>query len=409
MKRPQPFAPARKAKGRAGPFSAMLVLWLVVIGVVAFIGSLVFGAFGAEWDKGNDGRAHALSRSAIGYAGVIALLRDIDTEVVISRETHVTPDNSLLVVTPPISADPDAIDKVTFRGPRLIVLPKWGSGPIGQGWVRGRETYTDKLALRPFNGAEGQARMQIRKGAAKRVLTWADGSPFAQTGAIDGFRTITGGGLTPVIVDASGGVVLGRLGKEWVLSDPDLLNTHGISDIATARAGLQIVQIARRGGGPVVFDVSLNGLRSERNLLQLILEPPFLGVTLALALAALLLAVQAAGRFGPPIEKGRAIALGKQGLADNSAALIRLARREHRMVERYALWVRGVAARAVGAPPSLGEDDLETLLDRLSEKAGQPPFTQLRREAAAAQDLGAALYAARRLYAWRLEMTRERR
>ncbi|NBB16263.1 hypothetical protein GVN21_12925 [Caulobacter sp. SLTY] len=409
MRKAQPFAPARRARVRAGPFSAMLVLWLVVIGVLAFIGSLVFGAFGSEWDKGDDGRAHALSRSAIGYAGVIELLRGTATDVEISRETQVWDENSLLILTPPIHADPETIEKVLFDGPRLIVLPKWDSGPSSRGWVRGRDTFTDKESLGPFNGKEGQARMQIRKGVAKRVLTWADGRPFARTGPIDGFRTVTGGGLTPVIVDASGGTVLGRLGKEWVLSDPDLLNTHGISDIATAKAGLELLEVARDGGGPVVFDVSLNGLKSERNLLQLILEPPFLGVTLALGLAALLLAVQAAGRFGPPLEKGRAIALGKQGLADNSAALIRLARREHRMVERYALWVRGVAARAVGAPPSLAETDLEALLDRLSDQAGQPPFTQLRREAAAAQDLGAALNAARRLYAWRLEMTRERR
>jgi len=332
------------------------------------------------------------------------------TEVEISRDGFPgDQDPSLVVFTPPIGAGPDTMDEVTAEGQRLIVLPKWAVGPFRKGWVRGRETYPDKLALRPFNGEEGQARMTVRKGVAKRVLTWADGQPFATTGPIDSFRTLSGGGLTAVIRDASGGIVLGRVGKEWVVSDPDLLNTHGISDIATARAGLELLNVARAGGGPVVFDVSINGLKKQRNLLQLALEPPFLGVTLALGLAALLLAVQAAGRFGPPVEKGRAIALGKQGLADNSAALIRLARREHRMVERYALWTRGVAARAVGAPPTLGEAELETLLDRLSEKSGQPPFTQLRREAAAANDLGSALAAARRLYAWRLEMTRERR
>jgi hypothetical protein len=406
----QPFAPARRNRLRAaGPFSAMLVLWLVVIGVTAFIGSLVFGAFGSQWDQGDDGRAHALSRSAIGYAGVIELLRGTNAAVEVSRESKIWTEYSLLILTPPVYADPDTIDQVKFEGPRLIVLPKWASGPSTKGWVRGRDTFPDDLSLRPFNGKDGQARMLIRKGVANRVLTWADGRPFARTGPIDGFRTITGGGLTPVIVDASGGIVLGRQGKEWFLSDPDLINTHGISDIATAKAGLELIQVARADGAPVVFDVSLNGLKSERNLLQLILEPPFLGVTLALALAALLLAVQAAGRFGPPVERGRAIALGKQGLADNSAALIRLARREHKMVERYALWARGVAARAVGAPPSLAEDELEALLDRLSKQAGQPPFTELRRQAAAAQDLGAALNAARRLYAWRLEMTRERR
>lgn len=400
----------RAGKRDLGPFSATLVLWLVVIGVLAFIASMVVAAFASDWQSGDNGAGHALSRSAIGFAGAVELLRQTGTEVEISRTDYPGDEqSSLLVLTPPQDARPEALDEIEFDGPRMAVLPKWAPAPFRQGWVRGRKMLDPDKTLESVNGEKGKTELQIHPGAARRTLVKADGQPFAVTGPIEGFRTVSGGGWTPVVVDAKGGIVLGRNKGRWILSDPDLLNTQGLTELATARAGLGLLDLAREGDGPVIFDVSLNGIKSQRNLLQLAFTPPFLGVTLALGLAALLLALQAMARFGPPIEQDRTFALGKQGLVDNSAALIRLARREHRMVERYALYVRGEAARAVGAPHSIAEVDLEALLDRMSVQQGLSAFTELRRQAAAAPDLGAALIAARRLYSWRLEMTRERR
>ncbi|MBI1407105.1 MAG: hypothetical protein GC145_13385 [Caulobacter sp.] len=423
--------PSKKRLARGvGPFSVVLVLWLAAIGALAFIATLVIGAFGSEWKSGDNGAGHALSRSAIGFAGAVEVLRGMGTEVEISKIDYPDEDGrSVLIMTPPAGVDPEAVSGIAFEGPRLLVLPKWSPGPYRPGWVRGRTTLGAEETLSAVNGqkdddededpdqdADGKdvqkappTVLTVDQAKARRTLVLADGRPFATTGALEGFRTITGGGWHAVVRDAKGGIVLGWRDEEWILSDPDLFNTHGLSDLATAKAGLALLQLVRDGDGPVVFDVSLNGLKSERNLLQLAFMPPFLGVTLALGLASLLLAMQAVARFGPPIERDRAFALGKQSLADNSAALIRLARREHRMVERYAIYVRGEAARAVGIPHSIAEADLEALLDRMSAQLGLPPFTELRQQGAAAHDLGSALVAARRLYFWRLEMTRERR
>ncbi len=80
----------------------------------------------------------------------------------------------------------------------------------------------------------------------------------------------------------------------------------------------------------MIFDVTLNGYKLERNPLRLMFDPPFLAVTLCFAAALALAGLQTAFRFGPVRRPSRVFALGKEALTDNSAQLIRLAGREGR-------------------------------------------------------------------------------
>src|SRR5439155_9784136 len=95
------------------------------------------------------------------------------------------------------------------------------------------------------------------------------------------------------------------------------------------QTGFAIVGALKAGDGPVMFDATLNGFARERSILRLLFDPPFLAVTLCLFAAAALAGFQAFVRFGPMRRSGRVFALGKEALADSSAALIRLAAREH--------------------------------------------------------------------------------
>ena len=78
------------------------------------------------------------------------------------------------------------------------------------------------------------------------------------------------------------------------------------------------------------------------------------------------------------------------------------------MAEPYARLIRDRAARDVGAGQVADEAQLETLLDRLGERRTELSIAALSAEARQVADPFGLLRLARRLYQWKLEMSRER-
>ncbi len=393
-------------------FSARTVIALLVAGVFAFSAMAVLSAYAPDLRGGSDGGAHALSRSAVGFAGLSELLKATGDPVLISRDPGGrTPSTSLLIVTPDTDVDKVALNNLTSTGPTLIVLPKWESpsDPNHPGWV------TKLGAIDPDDVAKVLDKrligVKVVRDAVRAPveLFGLPGEP-RRTGPIDQLQTLTGYS-TALVKDAQGRAILAASagGRFFILSDPDLLNTQGLKDLATAQAGVEVVRMLRNGDGPVMFDVTLNGFNRSRNLLKLAFAPPFLGATLCLAAAALLMALQVLTRFGSPRASRRAIALGKQALADNSAALIRLARREPKMAGRYLDLTRLAVAKALGVGP-MKPDDLDALLDRHAARSGgKHSLGALKLEAATVSDRAGLMRLARDLHDWKMEMTGERR
>jgi hypothetical protein len=115
----------------------------------------------------------------------------------------------------------------------------------------------------------------------------------------------------------------------------------------------------------------------------------------------------AAIRFGAPEREAPAFAPGKQALADNSAGLIAMARREGRMAPGYLALTRRALSRQLGMPKTLSETELAALLDRMGDQAGlDSRWTDLgsglAQPAASREDLRQK---ARALWRWRKEMT----
>jgi hypothetical protein len=395
-----------------GAFTARTVIALLIAGVFAFSAFVALSAYAPDLRGGSDGGGHALSRSAIGYAGMVRLLKTMGEPVLVSRDAKArTASTSLLVLTPPVDVDKDALNNLTATGPTLIVMPKWVAAPDmrNPGWVAKVGALDPGAVAKVLDKRFVGVSIVRDKAVAPMRLLGLPGGPVL-TGPIDQLQTI-GGDPDPILKDADGRAILSKSddGRVFILSDPDLLNTQGIKDLATARAGVAILQSVRGGDGPIIFDVTLDGLGRSRNLAKLAFEPPFLGATICLGAAALLVALQALTRFGAPRRAGRAIALGKLALADNSAGLIRLARREPRMAGRYLELIRASVARALGASPQVGAD-LNAQLDRQAERIGASrQLATLTAEADAVKDRAGLMRLARNLYQWKTEMTGERR
>ena len=397
-------------------FSPMTVISLVIVATLAAGALSVLSAYAPQLRSGDDGGGHALSKSAIGFAAIVRLLPAAGRQVVVTRAPlRGKRGFALLVVTPTLGMEARKVAEAGYGPPMLVVLPKWRAAPSNtrRGWVtRIGPAPAEQVKAGSLSFYSPDAELTRRRGAGSTPLfVIQNGATLGRTGAIESLQTISGRNIEPVVVDDAGQTVVGRFkgNRTYILADPDLLNTQGVRDLAAARAGVSIIDLLADGRGAVAFDATLHGFNRSRSLLRLILEPPFLGGTLCLLAAAILAGVHAAVQFGAPRPPERAIAFGKGALADSTAGLIHIAGREHRMGGRYAAFARADAARAVGAPPGLTEAELDAFLDRLSEQQELARFTSLRDEAQRASGLGELMAAARKLFQWRVEMTRERR
>jgi hypothetical protein len=408
------------AEGTAGPplITPVAGVLMVIVGVFAFCALLVLFTYASSLEDGNNGGGHALSKSAIGFSGLAEGLKDLGEPVLISR--HRLPPGrhaGLYVLTPPLNAADKDVTPMGFEGPTLVVLPKWFAAPDPKhhGWVAGGiPAPAGPFGIQSLIAKTNPTR---RQGASRPILT-AVGGPFAagqtlRLGPVDAFQTMNikdWKGWTTVLSDETGATVMAKApwGPAYLLSDPDLLDNQGLKDLTTFSSAVTLVNGLRAENGPAIFDVTLNGLGHNRSALNLMFDPPFLAVTLCLAAAAALAGFQAFCRFGPARRETRALAHGKEALADNTATLVRMAGKETAMGEPYAVLTRDLAARAVGAPRTLTGEALTAFLDRLGQRRGAADgLGVLSVMVRTAGDRGRLLGAARRLYRWRVEMTGE--
>ncbi len=402
-----------------GAFSPRAVLFMLIAGLVGFVGLGVLTAYAPELKARSQGGENALSRSAVGYAGLVRLLQAEGTPVVVSRARAPASRDGLglVIFTPPPGTRASALKAARAPGSRrtLVILPKWAFSPDPDhiGWARSGGLAPAFLAATVI---QGPSKMEVHRsagGAATRLHTIGDGFSGMDgltTAPTPLLQTVRFQGANVVLTDDAGDPLLLYVGPDtYALTEPDLMNNRGLASLQAARTAVAIIDALRGGQGPVIFDVTLNGLARSRSLLGLALAPPFLGASLCALAAALLMGAHAAARFGPARPQAPALALGKAALLDNTAVLIQLARREPRMGRRYAALVRRALARRVTSAAGPQPDSMrsDAALDRLTPAGGQP-FSTLAAEAEAARDTSALMRSVHRLHDRQLEILGER-
>ena len=391
-------------------FNPRLIAGIAVAGIAAFAAFVLLLAYGGSLGSGSDGGAHPRSNSAVGFSGLVRLL-DRGGETSFVRRAGELRTDDLVVVALEERSDPRELRQLLeIRAGRatLIILPKWMTARdrARSGWVRS----VGMLPPQAFPRAPLDLRIARRGGGGRaephQFLTGIS-PPLPATAQVIGGKRVE-----PLLTTPSGGILVGRLGNSthYIVAEPDLLNNHGIANVDRALAAVRLIdQLNSREGAPVHFLVSLNGLANggteERSLLRLALEPPFLAMTLALLVAAFLGGYHGLNRFGPARREERAIAFGKAALVENSAGLIRQARREARLGDAYADVIRGEAARITAAPRGLTGAALDSYLDRFS-LPGAPTFSELAERLRSAGRRDALVDAARALAIWKEEIIR---
>ncbi|HEX8257699.1 MAG TPA: DUF4350 domain-containing protein [Allosphingosinicella sp.] len=391
-------------------FDVKVVIGLIGAGVIAFAAFLLLAAYADDFRSGLDGRPHPLSLSATGFKGLTQLLEATGARPRLIRSGDGLDTEDLVVAALDETLAEGALAALTDRRESqatLLILPKWSTAPdeLHPGWVRriGPHSPGDVAELLEGVADVTVSHDEVPAGGAAVGGNYLEG---VRVPAPALSQTIAGEDLTPLLTHAGGGILLARLGEGplYILADPDLMSNHGLRDARTARAALDILALLNSTGAEgIAFDLTLNGFGRKPSLLKLLLEPPFLVLTLALAAAALLAGLHGAFRFGPERREERVIALGKGALVENSAGLIRSARREHRAGGAYAELVRETAAREAGAAGLTGAE-LDAYLDRLS-RAGGPRFSALAARIAAARDRDELVSAARALFQWKKDIS----
>ena len=374
---------------------------MVAVGLLCFGGFAVLFAFTGGRSAG-DGGAHAASRSALGFAGVVELLQKTGAPVVLSRDPGGVERlrQGLLILTPNGGS----------RGPKtmpdgeeqsiLLVLPKWEvrTDPDHAGWVEeaGMLPLSQVLGVLPAEWGK----VELKRDFGHPQLT--DGETGPPLDQIRGLQTLAGKGWEPLVLTRGGGAIMARHRADGVvvLADPDVLNNQAMAKQDRAAAAAALLT-ALADGDPITFDLSLNGLGRSRNLLRLMFEPPLLGATVCAVAASLLAGLLASQRFGPPALAARALQPGKSQLAMNAASLIARAAREPRMAIPYASLTRRLVAQSLRLPRRLQSAELDAVLNRATASRNGTTWSSLLQESERVRDRGALMRVVSRLYEWR--------
>lgn len=384
------------------PFTKRTTVWIVVTSVVSFATALVLAVFGPEIGPVRSAAPDSYSRSALGHHAFCEVLEELGIPVVRSRydSGRRAGAHALLVLLEPALAHRDAAAlrrMVRDSGRALVVLPKWeGAESYDQ---RGRIESARLLpSTRPAAVLEAVHTGATVERPEEPLSGWKGGAPTL--GAPQLLR-----GIEPV-VSCDQGILVGRVGGVFVLSDPDVLANHGLGRPGNAALAVALVERARGKRETVVVDETAHGHVVEPSIYRALFSWPIVAVMASALLAAFVLLWTALERFGAPQPAPPVFEPGKGFLIGNIAALLRFGGQSAHALRHYLDSAVQDVRRRLHAPAELDRAGLLEWLDRYGAARRVETRLSELKEATAHGVRGdePLVDVAQRIHRWRKEM-----
>jgi hypothetical protein len=361
--------------GRDAVFSGRMLIAWSVLAVAAFVVALYFLGRGSSADLSGPTVA---SRSALGYAGIADILRQLDMEVVSSRNrsrsiARARDAGVLIVAEPRVAPQTAAVGRKLLDAEAvLLILPKWVGEPSADhaGWIEQASLIAPLSPALALGLADPQGRME--RGAA--ATDW-DRNAIGVVPVLDGpMQFIRSTAMKPLVAHGDQ-ILVGEVDRGarriFVLADPDVLSNRGLAHPVNAAFAVALIGRLRHGDGPVVFDESLS-LQSDSgpNIFRLLFRFPLLTGLVMGVIAVGLLLWSAMPRFGAPLVPAPARESGKGALIDNIASLLSFAGRRPGVIGRFVDATLQDVARELRAPRGLSGRALAEWLTRIGTARG---------------------------------------
>lgn len=389
------------------PFNRRTLFWGIFASLLAAAGFFLLSTYAPDFRQPGNGGATPLSKSGVGYAGLAEWLRLTGETPAMARTEDDLGTDMLLIVTISPESDPEALQQILELRQdlnTLFVLPKWLTLPLEEheGWNMKFGRLPDPV-VNQWLGRIANAKIGVGQRAVRQLDIVG-----RLVAAPDELQWVAD--EDPIIAAGNDKAVLTEVDDKpfYILTDPDLINNAALGDSAKAAAALDLIALLQPEKGPVMFDLTLHGAGRKYDLAKLLVEPPFLALTLTILAAAALAFLHGLGRFGPPRAELRAIAFGKRALVDTTAMLLRRAGRLEELGGRYAALMRVRAGALLGAPHGLQGEALDRWLDS-RDKDEASGFTARAQAAGEAKNLTQMHEAAEQLHDWTARRLGERR
>ncbi len=355
----------------SNPFSAFVSAIMIGVGLLAFIAIFALLAWSPDLASKNRAGQHPYSSSAIGYGGLIKLLEADGQTVTVSRlASSLDYSDGLLVLTLPrfgMNRAPD-FDLEGVSEPALYVLPKWSGFADREkpNWQKDTDLMDRGSVAAIAQGFDSDIKVWRLRNPGRIRTPFGSQSPKFEH-QMQGLESDSLG----TIIETPGGTLLAKVpGRDvYILSDPDVVNTFGLARRENARMALGLMDwLKYYPSQPVTFDATIHGFERSESLLRAIFDVPFLGATMIALMTMLLVTWGAFIRFGPPTREDRIFAFGKKALAESSAGLISMARRESQMAPGYAQTVERNLKKRLGLPAHTSPEAFAQTADRIAEQ-----------------------------------------